>query len=195
MSINKVYEAVVIGVSTGGMDALRDIFMNLNEYFTMPILVVQHLYTQSENFLATYLNKLTHLTVKEADEKEQIQLNTVYLAPPNYHLIVEEDKTISLSTDERVNFCRPSIDVLFETAADAYGANLIGIILTGANSDGANGMLRIKEKGGLLIVQDPATADVSTMPLSVIKQTQVDHVLSLKDIAEFLNRSNLQNGV
>ncbi|MEJ2544169.1 MAG: chemotaxis protein CheB [Calditrichaceae bacterium] len=188
MNIKKQYEAIVIGVSTGGMDALREIIMNLNEKFTTPILVVQHLYTQSESFLATYLNKLTHMTVKEADEKEPIELNTVYLAPPNYHLIVEEDKTISLSTDERVNYCRPSIDVLFETATDAYGENLIGIILTGANSDGAMGMLKIKENGGLLIVQDPATAEISTMPLSVIRQTDVDLVLSLKEIAEFLNR-------
>jgi two-component system chemotaxis response regulator CheB len=193
MNIKKQYEAIVIGVSTGGMDALREIIMNLNEKFTTPILVVQHLYTQSESFLATYLNKLTHMTVKEADEKEPIELNTVYLAPPNYHLIVEEDKTISLSTDERVNYCRPSIDVLFETATDAYGENLIGIILTGANSDGAMGMLKIKENGGLLIVQDPATAEISTMPLSVIRQTDVDLVLSLKEIAEFLNRLDRKN--
>ena len=184
-----MYQAVVIGVSMGGLGTLREIFMNLIESFSLPVLIVQHIHAQSENHLPNYLNKLTHLSVKEADEKEMITQNNVYLAPPNYHLIVEDDKTISLSTDERVNYCRPSIDVLFESAADAYGPDLIGIILTGANSDGANGMLKIKEKGGLLIVQDPATADVTTMPLSVIKQTHVDYILTLKEIAAFLNRT------
>ena len=189
------YKAIVIGVSTGGLDALREILINLDENFSIPVLIVQHLHAQSDNYFANYLNKLTHLSVKEADEKEHIQSKTVYLAPPNYHLIVEDDKTISLSTDERVNYCRPSIDVLFESAADVYGSNLIGIILTGANSDGANGMLKVKDNGGLLIVQDPKTADVSTMPLSVITQTQVDHVLTLKEIAEFLNRIVHQNNI
>ena len=184
-----MHQAVVIGVSMGGMDALREIFMNLKDSFSTPILIVQHLHSHSDNYLANYLNKLTHLMVKEADEKEMIQSNKVYIAPANYHLIVEEDKTISLSTDDRVNYCRPSIDMLFESAAEAYGPDLIGVILTGANHDGADGMKKIKEKGGLLIVQDPATADVSTMPLSVIRQTYVDHVLSLKEISGFLNRT------
>jgi two-component system chemotaxis response regulator CheB len=170
------------------MEALREIFMNLYDIFSTPILIVQHLHSHSDSYLANYLNKLTHLLVKEADEKEEISSNTVYIAPPNYHLIVEDDKTISLSTDERINYCRPSIDVLFESAADVYGSDLIGIILTGANKDGANGMMRIKEKGGVLIVQDPTIADVSTMPLSVIKQTEVDHIFSLKEIADYLNQ-------
>ena len=183
-----MYQAVVIGVSAGGINALREIFMNLDDSFSTPVLIVQHLHHHSDNYLANYLNKLTHLTVKEADEKEVIKSNTVYLAPANYHLIVEEDKTISLSTENCVNYSRPSIDVLFESAAEAYGPHLIGIILTGANCDGTNGMIRIKEKGGLLIAQDPATAEVSTMPLSAIVQTDVDHVLSLKEISCFLNR-------
>lgn len=183
-----MYQVIVLGVSAGGINALREIFMNLNDEFSTPVLIVQHLHHHSDNYLANYLNKLTRLSVKEADEKEMIQSNTVYLAPANYHLIVEEDKTLSLSTEDRVNYSRPSIDVLFESAAEVYGSHLIGIILTGANSDGTNGMIRIKEKGGLLIAQDPATAEVSTMPLSAIVQTDVDHVLSLKDISGFLNR-------
>ena len=183
-----MYQAIVIGVSAGGMNALREIFMNLDDGFSTPILIVQHLHYHSDNYLANYFNKLSHLTVREADEKELIKSNTVYLAPANYHLIVEEDKTISLSTEDRVNYCRPSIDVLFESAAEAYGPHLIGVILTGANSDGTNGMIKIKEKGGLLVAQDPATAEVSTMPLSAIVQTKVDHVLSLKEISGFLNQ-------
>lgn len=112
----------------------------------------------------------------------------VYIAPANYHLLLEQDETLSFSAEEKVNFARPAIDVLFETAADAYGSGLIGIILTGAGSDGSKGLKKIRESGGLVIVQDPATAQADAMPRAAIAITPVDHILPLPEIGPFLNR-------
>jgi two-component system chemotaxis response regulator CheB len=127
------------------------------------------------------------LKVKEADEKERPANGMAYIAPPNYHLLFENDQSFTLTVDERVNYARPSIDVLFETAAEAYKDTLIGIILTGANTDGSRGLKKIKDFGGLTIVQDPATAESDSMPRAAILTTQVDHVLPIEEIAEFLN--------
>ncbi|HEX2556963.1 MAG TPA: chemotaxis protein CheB, partial [Nitrososphaera sp.] len=124
---------------------------------------------------------------KDADEKEAIRPGFVYFAPPNYHLLVESDHTFSLSIDPKVHFTRPSVDVLFESAADAYGARLIGIILSGANQDGAAGLRYIKQRGGLTIVQDPADAEVSYMPRSAIEVAHPDHVLTASGICKFLS--------
>jgi len=119
-----------------------------------------------------------------------VESGTIYFAPANYHLLVEPDKTFSLSTEARVNYSRPSIDVLFESAADTYMDRLVGIILTGANSDGTNGAARIKELGGLIIAQDPETAEADAMPMSVVKHVQVDHILALNRIGDFINSLN-----
>ncbi|MBI2269413.1 MAG: chemotaxis protein CheB [Bacteroidetes bacterium] len=172
------------------MNALRIFLSSLHIDFNMPIIIVQHTSPHSDSTWITLLDKGNHLTIKEADEKEKIETRTVYIAPPNYHLLVEKDRTFSLSIDERVNFARPSIDVLFETAADVYKANLIGVILTGSNSDGTNGLKRIKENGGLTIAQDPSTAESSYMPASAIASMQVDHILSLENIAKLLSKIN-----
>ena len=180
------YKAIVIGSSAGGMEALRTVLSVLPESFEIPILISQHLSPSSDNYITQYLNKLCKLEVKEADEKENIQVGKVYFAPPNFHLLVEKDKTLSLSTDSRVNFARPSIDVMFETAAWAYGSSLIGIVLTGANFDGSNGLKIIKDFGGLTIVQDPKTAHTPTMPEFAIAATKVDHILPINKIGEFL---------
>lgn len=184
------YKAIVIGSSAGGLNALRTILTMLNADFSLPIIIVQHISPQSDNYITQYLDKLINIKVKEADEKEVIKGGTVYFAPPNFHLMVEENFTLSLSTDERVNYARPSIDVLFETASFAYGNQLIGIILTGANYDGAKGLNFIKKNGGLAIVQDPKTAEVDAMPLSAIKMTKVDHVFTLKQIGKLLKNLN-----
>ena len=154
------YKAIVIGSSAGGLNALRTILTMLDADFNLPIIIVQHISPHSDNYITQYLDKLCNIKVKEADEKEVIKGGTVYFAPPNFHLMVEENFTLSLSTDDRVNYARPSIDVLFETASFAYGNKLIGIILTGANYDGAKGLNFIKKNGGLAIVQDPKTAEV-----------------------------------
>ncbi len=182
-----LYDAVVIGASAGGVEALSKILPAMNAALNFPVLIVQHISPYSDNFLVNYLDQLAEIKVKEVEEKEQVIPGVVYMAPPNYHLLVEEDKTLSLTVDEKVNFSRPSIDVLFETAAMAYGQKLIGVVLTGANSDGAAGIKLIKQFGGLTIVQDPTTAYVDIMPMAALENVHVDHVLKLEEIAPFLN--------
>jgi two-component system chemotaxis response regulator CheB len=184
------YEAIVIGVSSGGMTALKYLFSALPFDFGLPIIVVQHVSPRSDNQWIELLNDLSNLNIKEADEKEPIKPGNVYIAPSNYHLLIEKDKTFSFTIDERVNFARPSIDVLFESAAEAYKNKLIGVILTGSNNDGTNGIKRIKEYGGLAIIQDPKTAESSYMPSSAISATQPDFILSLEEIAELLTKLN-----
>jgi len=180
------YQAIVIGVSSGGMTALKFIFSALPAGFSIPIIIVQHINAHSDNEWINLLNDKSKLTVKEADEKEKIANGNAYIAPANYHLLIEKDKTFSLTIDERVNFARPSIDVLFESAAEAYKDKLIGIVLTGSNSDGAKGIKRVKEYGGLAIVQDPETAESPTMPASAIAACQPDYILSLEKIVLLL---------
>jgi len=180
------YDAIVIGVSSGGMTALKFIFSALPADFSLPIITVQHISANSDNDWIKLLNKKSNLTIKEADEKEKIETGNVYIAPSNYHLLIESDKTFSLTIDEYVNFARPSIDVLFESAADAYKNKLIGIVLTGSNNDGAKGIKRIKELGGMAIIQDPETAESSTMPESAIAAVQPDYIFSLEKIVQLL---------
>lgn len=182
------YHAVVIGSSTGGMDALRTILEVLPRNFSVPILVAQHISPHSDNYLAKFLDTACKVVVKEAEEKETIISGNVYLAPPNYHLLVEKDRSISLSVEARISYARPSIDVLFESAAEAYNTGLIGIVLTGANHDGSNGLKRIKECGGLTIVQNPDTALADSMPRAAIRTTKVDHIISLAEIGQLLNK-------
>lgn len=182
------YQAVVIGSSTGGMDALRIILEVLPKNFSVPILIAQHISPHSDNYLAKFLDNACKLSVKEAEEKESVIPGYVYLAPPNYHLLVEKDRSISLSVEARVSYARPSIDVLFESAAEAYNRDLIGIVLTGANSDGSIGLKRIKEFRGLTIVQDPVTARADAMPRAAIRTTKVDHITPLVEIGQLLNR-------
>ena len=178
---------MVIGSSAGGLNALKTIFKSLDRSFRIPFIIVQHISPDSENYLIQILNDLNRLNVKEADEKEVPRRGMAYLAPPNYHLLVEPDRSFTLTVDERVNYARPSIDVLFETAAEAYRDALIGIVLTGANNDGSKGLKKIKEFGGVTIVQDPDNAEVDSMPRAAIHTAQVDHILTLEEIAAFLN--------
>ena len=180
------YEAIVMGVSSGGINAMKVMFSLLPADFSIPIIIVQHISPRSDNQWITLLNDKSNIRIKEADEKEQIEQETVYIAPPNYHLMVESNKTFSLTIDERVNFARPSIDVLFESAAEVYKSKLIGVVLTGSNNDGTKGMKRIKEYGGLTIVQDPATAESGYMPASAIAAMQVDYILPLDGIINLL---------
>jgi two-component system chemotaxis response regulator CheB len=184
------YEAIVVGVSAGGLDALEEILPKFDKDMTIPVMIVQHQSHDSDDFLIRYFDRLCRHSVKEGEDKMPVESGTIYFAPANYHLLVETDKTLSLSTEARVNYSRPSIDVLFESAADTYTDRLVGIILTGANPDGTNGAARIKELGGLIIVQDPETAEAKAMPMSVIKHIQVDHILSLNRIGEFVNSLN-----
>jgi len=180
------YEAIVIGVSSGGMSAMKVLFAQLPEDFPIPIIIVQHISARSDNQWITIFNEKSELLIKEADEKELIEKGRIYIAPANYHLLVEKDHTFSLTIDEKVNFARPSIDVLFESAAEAYAEKLIGVILTGSNHDGTLGLKKIKECGGLTIAQDPATAESHFMPASAIAACQPDYILPLEEIIVLL---------
>jgi two-component system chemotaxis response regulator CheB len=180
------YEAVVAGVSAGAGDALPSLLKSLGPDFTLALVIVQHLHPLQDGYFVERLGGACRLPVREAEEKQGVQAGVVYLAPANYHLLVESDRTLSLCVGEKVNFSRPSIDVLFETAAEAYGAGLVGVILTGANRDGAIGLRRIKEKGGLTVVQDPRTAEYPVMPLAALKETRADHVLDIAQIGPLL---------
>ena len=186
------YEAIVIGVSSGGMNAMKVMFSLLPKDFNTPIIIVQHISAHSDNLWIKLLNDQNNLSIKEADEKENIEYGKVYIAPPNYHLMIEKDKTFSLTIDERVNFARPSIDVLFESAAEAYKDKLIGVVLTGSNNDGTNGIKRIQECGGLTIIQNPETAESSYMPRSAIAAIKPDYILSLEDIIQLLIKLDKQ---
>lgn len=182
------YSAIVMGTSSGGMNALKAILPALPVNFSLPVIIVQHIGNSSENYWIEHLNNSCNLRVKEADEKEKIESGNIYIAPPNYHLMVEEDETLSLSIDKQVNYARPSIDVLFESAADVYQQKLIGIILTGSNSDGALGMKKIKTLGGLTIAENPETAHSPYMPSAAIAITEIDYILSLNEIPELLQK-------
>ena len=180
------YQVVVIGGSAGAMTMLVELLPGFPADFPLPIVIAVHLHPRQDNAHIERLASQCALSVKEADEKEPIQVGSIYLAPPNYHLLIENDRTFSLSIDERVNYARPSIDVLFETAAQVYGPQTIGVVLTGANNDGARGLRLIKERGGLAIVQDPRTAESAYMPQAALEATPVDHVLSVPEIGNLL---------
>ncbi|NQV01051.1 MAG: chemotaxis protein CheB [Bacteroidia bacterium] len=187
MVAKKKYQAVVIGSSAGGLNALKSIFEALDDQFPLPVIIVQHVSPDADNYLSSFLDNMKKIKVKEADEKEVPQPGVAYIAPPNYHLLMEQDRSFTLTVGERVNYARPSIDVLFETAAEAYRESLIGIILTGANNDGSIGLRKIKALGGIAIVQDPEEAESDSMPRSALEAAKPDHVLKLKEIANFLN--------
>ncbi len=179
-------EIIVIGASIGGLKALETLLDGLDSNFSVPLVVVQHRDRNSASLLANLLQRHSSLLVQEVDDKQSISPGHVYLAPPDYHLLLEPGHC-SLSLEAPVNFARPSIDVLFESAAQAYGSKCLGIILTGSNQDGAQGASELKAAGGLLIVQDPETCESDIMPKSVMAKTAVDHILSVAGIANYLN--------
>lgn len=178
--------SIVIGISMGGVGALKQLLGELPPDFPVPILIVQHLEPNSGDSLAHLLDAMCPIHVKEADEQEVPQGGTVYLAPPNYHLVVEPDGRLGLTVDPAVNYARPSIDVLFETAAEAFGPDVVGIILTGAGYDGSHGLQRIREKGGLTIVQNPEDAVASSMPKQALLHVRADHVVPLTKLPQLL---------
>ena len=182
------YEAIVMGVSAGGFQALTILLPCLPKNFSLPVLIVQHTIPNADDFFPGYLSQKAHVPVRHAVDKEPVMPGIVYLAPPDYHLMVEYDRTLPLSVDDPVNFARPSIDVLFETAAAVYGPHLVGVILTGASADGSLGLKAVKDAGGLAIVQHPRTAEVDFMPKSAIRTVEVDAILPLKAIGKMLAR-------
>ncbi len=180
------YNAIVIGTSAGGKDALTKLLTALPENFSIPVIIVLHLHPGQTGYHIECLNNRCALTVKEANEKESIEPGNIYFAPPDYHLLIEENKTFSLSVDKKVNYSRPSINVLFESAADVFSSALTGIVLTGANNDGADGMCSIKEAGGMTICQEPSDAEYPFMPQAAIDAVKMDYILPLGRIADLL---------
>jgi len=179
-------EAVVIGASAGALEALSIILPALPADYKLPLMVVVHVPPDKKSILAELFQDKCAIQVQEAEDKEPISGGTAYFAPPDYHLLVETNRSLSLSDDEPVFFSRPSIDVLFESAADAYGAGLIAIVLTGANRDGARGLKAVAEAGGTAIVQNPQGAYARAMPEAAIAECPGARILSLKEIAAYL---------
>lgn len=186
LTTGRQYKAIVMGTSAGGLFVLFDLLKHLPVDYPLPIIIVQHRSKDQRDLLEEVLQNRCRIHIHQAEEKESIIAGNVYIAPPDYHLLIENDFTLSLSDDEPVKYSRPSIDVLFESAAFAYGPELVGIILTGANSDGAAGLAMIRNKGGLTIAQDPKEAAFPMMPESAIKKG-VDHIWTIEAISSFLS--------
>lgn len=182
---------VVMGASWGGLEALRRLLGGLPADVPFAVAIAQHRRPDAFKGLAHALRATSALPVEDAEDKQPIEPGRVYLAPPDYHLLVEPD-AFALSIEGPVNFSRPSINVLFETAADAYGPHVTGVILTGAGEDGVVGLARIKELGGTVIVQDPATAERPDLPTAALAAVEPDAVLPIEEIAAFLSRARVQ---
>lgn len=179
-------QVIVIGASAGAVEALMRLLPVLPGNYPLALLIVVHLPPYTESSLASLLASRCQIRVKEAEDKETVVPSTAYIAPPNYHLLVEPDGLLSLSSDEPVLYSRPSIDVLFESAADAYGTSAAGVILTGANSDGACGLRALSDAGGLALVQSPASAEASAMPQAALNACPAARALKLDELAEVL---------
>lgn len=179
-------ELIAIGTSLGGLNALLAVVRHLPRDLPAAIVAVQHRGASIDTGLVDLLQQSTALTVVEAEDKTPLKPGTLFVAPADYHLLVEDRESLALSTDAPVRSARPSIDVLFDSAADAFGDAVVGVLLTGASADGAAGLARIKQRGGRVIVQDPATAECATMPSAGIAATAVDYVVPLDRIAEHL---------
>lgn len=176
-------EAVVIGVSAGAVEALGHILPRLPANYPVPVVIVVHLPADRKSILAQLFQSKCAVDVREIDDKELLKAACVYFAPPDYHVLIEDDRRISLSSEELVHFSRPSIDVLFESAADVFGPALAGIVLTGASPDGAKGLAAIHAAGGICLVQNPQQANTRTMPDAAIAACPAAEILTLDQIA------------
>jgi two-component system chemotaxis response regulator CheB len=185
-------EVVVLGASAGGVEAMLVVLGYLPSSFSLPVVAVLHLPEGRKSELAAVLERRLRRPVREAEDKAALEKGIIYVAGPSYHLSIERDRSFSLSLEPRVHFSRPSIDVLFESAADAYGAALAGVLMTGASQDGASGLAAIQQAGGLTVVQDPADAKVAVMPEAALKRLRPDHILTLQGIGQLL--ADLETG-
>lgn len=179
------YDLVVVGTSWGGLAVLRTLVAGLPDSFKMALVLVQHRHKDSDHLLRTLLQERSSLEVSEVEDKMPLQQSRIYVAPPDYHTLVEPGH-FSLSTEAPVRYSRPSIDVTFHSASDSYGHRTVGIVLTGANADGSEGLRRISDRGGLAIVQDPATAESALMPRSAVQSVPRARVMSIDEIVKFL---------
>ena len=179
------YDLVVVGTSWGGLAALRTLVSGLPGTFTMAVALVQHRHKDSDHLLRTLLQEQSALPVYEVEDKMPLEQGRIYVAPPDYHTLVEPGH-FSLSTEAPVRYSRPSIDVTFLSAADSYGHRTVGIVLTGANADGSEGLRRISDRGGLAIIQDPATAESTLMPTAAVRAVPRARVMALADMTKFI---------
>ena len=180
-------KAVVIGCSTGGLQALMAVLPGLAPDLPVPVVLVCHTGAEDVDLLCDLLGRSCPLPVREAEERQQAQPGVVHVAPSGYHLYLERDRSFTLSIDPKVCYVRPAVDVLFESAADVWKSSLLGIVLTGANDDGAAGLARIRKAGGYGIVQNPAEAVAAQMPQAALRTAGADEILSLREIAERIN--------
>lgn len=178
-------KVIVVGASMGGLHALQVLLQGLPKEFPVPIVVVQHRDKSSSDAFSALLQQYSSLSISEAEDKDALAAGHVYVAPPDYHLLVDQ-QGLALSTEAPVNYSRPSVDVLFESAAYEFGDGTVAVVLTGSTQDGARGAALIREKGGVVIVQDPATAEAGAMPAAAVAATTADQVLLLADIAPYL---------
>jgi two-component system chemotaxis response regulator CheB len=185
--ITRPVQLIIIGGSAGSLEVILKLIPGLHFPLPAAIIIVQHRKPFNDEILVDLLNAKSTWPVKEAEEKEPVLPNTIYIAPADYHLLLEKERTFSLDVSEKVNYSRPSIDIAFESAAEVYGPSLLAILLSGANADGVEGMKRIKELGGMCVVQDPGSADVGFMPQQAIEQVAIDKVIPANQLADFIN--------
>ena len=188
-SLTGEFDAIVIGVSAGGLNALIKIFSSIKKDLQVPIIVTQHLHPSDKSDLPDILNSKSRIKVVEVSDNMKIIPNHIYLGPPDHHLLIKENRFFSLSKEAKLKHSRPSIDLMFSSASMVYGSRLIAILLTGANDDGSDGMKTIRQNGGYTIAQDPETAEFNAMPQSAIDTGMVDKILNLKEIADFINNN------
>jgi len=186
-SLVRDIDAVVIGASAGGVEVMSVLLAKLPALCRLSFMVVMHIPRARPSLLPKVFSARCLLPIREAEDKEPVQPGTVYFAPPDYHLLIDRGPALALSDDDPVHFSRPSIDVLFESAADIYRERLMGIVLTGANRDGATGLATIARAGGRTIVQDPSSAAASYLPKAALQEGPVDAVLSLQELQELFS--------
>ena len=180
-------EALIIGGSAGSLEVLLNVLPELDMKMSFPIIIVVHRKPGADSLLPNLLAGRTRLQVKEADEKEDIQAGVIYIAPTDYHLLIENDHTFSLDYSEKINYSRPSIDATFESAAAVYKDKLVCMLLSGSNADGVQGLQAVKDFGGIAVIQDPRSAQIAYMPAQAAENVKIDFTLSIKDTAEFIN--------
>jgi two-component system chemotaxis response regulator CheB len=183
-----VSRLLVIGGSAGSLQVVLAVLAAIGDDFPLPVLIVLHRNGGFESSLEDLFSSRTRLPIREVEEKDQLRAGTIYLCPADYHVLLEKDHSFSLDYSERVHFSRPSIDVTFRSAADIFGPGVIGLLLSGGNADGAEGMQYVQQRGGVTIVQDPATADVPYMPQQVISRMKVDFILPTDEIPGFVHQ-------
>lgn len=186
--MKKKCEVLIIGGSAGSLEVLLKVLPGLRNDLDFAIILVLHRKSGKDSMLTDLLSAKTKLKVKELEEKEDIQPGFVYIVPPSYHLLIENDHTFSLDASEKVNYSRPSIDVTFESAAEVYGEHLVGLLLSGSNSDGAMGLKKIHENGGTVVVQNPNSANVPFMPQFAMETVIPDELLDPEMMAEYINQ-------